>query len=88
MEGGEQLFPQRCRDWRADRVGEYITEDINKTKRKVTKDLSHHPVEGVPSVPDFERKAKELEHTKQCNDCCFLDVIFTYGPLIITCVQI
>ena len=47
---------------------EIRTEDhdiiyIYKTKRKVTKDLIHHLLEGVPRIPESERKAEELEHT-------------------------
>ena len=55
---------------------EIKTEDqdiinIYKTKRKVTKDLIHHPLEGVPGFPESERKAEDLEHTKRHNDNCF-----------------
>ena len=62
--------------------------DIYKTKRKVTKDLIHHPLEGVLGVPESKRKAEEFKHTKLHNDLCFLDVVFTHGHLIITFVQI
>ena len=62
--------------------------DIYKTKQKVTKDLIYHPLEGVPGVTESIRNAEELAHTKWNNDCCFLDVFFTHGHLIITFVQI
>ena len=49
--------------------------DIDKTKRKVTKDLIHHPLEGVPGIPESKRKVEELKYTEQHNDCCSLDVV-------------
>ena len=43
---------------------------------------------GVPGLPESKGKAEKLEYTKQCDDCCFLQVIFVHWHLIITFVQI
>ena len=41
---------------------------IDKTKLKITKDPVHHPLEGLVSVPEAERKVEKFEEAKVSND--------------------
>ena len=50
--------------------------------------MIHHPLKGVPGVPESKGEAEKLEHAKWCDDCCFLNVILAHGYLIIPLVGI
>ena len=62
--------------------------DVGEAIRQISKDRIHHPLEGVPCIPESEWHAQELKHPEWCDDRCLADVFLGHGNLIIPFLQI
>ena len=62
--------------------------NVKKTVGLITKDLIHHPLEGIPSVPEFEGKAEKLKHPKRSDDCCLGDVLGGHWNLVVSLLRV
>ena len=62
--------------------------NVNKTIGQITQDLIHHPLEGVPRVPESEGKAEKFEHPKRSDDCCLGNVLGGHWNLVVSLLQV
>ena len=57
--------------------------DVGEAVGKISQDRVHHPLEGVPRVPEAKRKTQELEHPEWSDDCCLTDIFLSHWNLVI-----
>ena len=62
--------------------------DVGETIRKVSKDRIHHPLEGVPCIPEAKGKAQKLEHPEWSDDRCLTDIFFSHQNLVIPLLKV